>query len=244
MLNLAVLQFRPFLGQVEKNLSYVLGMIERVERGSVVALPEMWQCGFDYEKLKDHARATEKVLEALKQVSKEKELTLIGSYPLQTEGGIHNSAVVVDKGEVVGVRHKIKLFPLYQEQRYFLPGSENPIFELSGFRLGVLLCFELRFPLLSWELRGAELLVVPSLWGARRKEHLLTLSRARAIENQSFLMLANGWGKVGDEEYAGSSAIYSPWGEVLVFSERGDSLLQVKVDLGEVERVRSLVPIL
>lgn len=243
MLNLAVLQLCPSLGQVEKNLSYVLERIERVERGSVVALPEMWQCGFDYENLKDHAKATERVLEALRQVSREKELTLIGSYPLQTERGIHNSAIIVDRGEVVGVRHKIKLFPLYEEQRYFLQGSENPIFELPGFRLGILLCFELRFPLLSWGLRRAELLVVPSLWGAKRREHLITLSRARAIENQSFLMLANGWGRVGEEEYAGSSAIYGSWGEVLAFSEKGDSLLQVRVDLKEVERVRNSVPV-
>ncbi len=244
MLNLAVLQFRPFFGRVEENLKKVLEMLRYVKDGSFVLLPEMWQCGFDYQNLEKHADATHEVLQELIRVSKEKRLTVVGTYPLKVNEGIHNSAIVVDKGNIAGVRHKIKLFPLYEEQKYFLPGNENPLFEVSGVKLGILICFELRFPELSWSLREAKLLLVPAMWGSKRKEHLKVLSRARAIENQCFLMLSNAWGEVGGEEYGGSSAIYNPWGEVLAFSERGDSLLQVEVDLEDTQRVRNLIPLL
>ncbi|QID32447.1 carbon-nitrogen hydrolase family protein [Pampinifervens florentissimum] len=243
MLNLAVLQFSPLLGKVKENLRMVLEMLSHVKEGSLVALPEMWQCGFDYENMERHAQATEEVLQEVIRISKERNLTIVGTYPIRTEGGIHNSAVVVDKGKVVGRRHKIKLFPLYEEPRHFLPGYENPVFETSLAKVGILICFELRFPELSWALRDAQLLVVPSMWGKKRKLHLMTLSRARAIENQCFLMLSNTWGDVGGEEYAGSSAIYGPWGHVLAFSERGDSILQVGVDLEEVQKVRRHIPV-
>lgn len=244
MLNLAVLQFRPFFGRVEENLKKALEMLHYVKDESFVLLPEMWQCGFDYQNLEKHADATHEVLQEVIRVSKERRLTVVGTYPLKVNEGIHNSAIVVDKGNIAGVRHKIKLFPLYEEQKYFLPGNENPLFEVSGVKLGILICFELRFPELSWSLREAKLLLVPAMWGSKRKEHLKVLSRTRAIENQCFLMLSNAWGEVGGEEYGGSSAIYNPWGEVLAFSERGDSLLQVEVDLEDAQRVRNLIPLL
>ncbi|WPM32939.1 carbon-nitrogen hydrolase family protein [Hydrogenobacter sp. T-2] len=244
MLNLAVLQFRPFFGGVEENLKKVLEMLSYVKDGSFVLLPEMWQCGFDYQNLEKHADATQEVLQEIIRVSKDKKLTVVGTYPLKVNEGIHNSAIVVDRGHIAGIRHKIKLFPLYEEQKHFLAGNENPLFEVSGVKLGILICFELRFPELSWSLRNAKLLLVPAMWGSKRKEHLKILSRARAIENQCFLMLSNAWGEVGGEEYAGSSVIYNPWGEMLTFSERGNILLQVEVDLEETQRVRNLIPLL
>lgn len=243
MLNLAVIQYRPAFGRVEENLSNLLEMLKYVKEDSIVALPEMWQCGFDYENLARHAEKTEKVLEEIKRISLEKDLTIVGTYPLRLEGRIHNSALLVEKGNIIGIRHKIRLFPLYEEPKYFTAGLENPVFESPKAKVGILICFELRFPDLSQGLKGADILIVPSMWGEKRKDHLKTLSRARAVENQSFLMLSNAWGKVGGEEYAGHSAIYSPWGEVLAFSEKGDCILQVRVEKDQVQKVREHIPV-
>lgn len=243
MLNLAVFQFRPEYGKVENNLKRVLEALLYVKEGSIVALPELWQCGLDYENLRKHAQATPTVLEELTKASLQKRLTIVGTYPTLTEGKLYNSALIVYAGKILSPRHKIKLFPLYREHEYFTPGEENPIFEVDHTRLGVLICFELRFAELSLSLREAQVLVVPSLWGEKRKEHLRVLSRARAIENRSFLLLSNAWGMVGQENYAGCSAIYSPWGEILAFSEKGDTLLQVGVQIEEVQRAREYLPL-
>lgn len=243
MLNLAVFQFRLEYGKVENNLSRVSEALAYVRDHSLVVLPELWQCGLDYENLRRHAEATPALLQELKKVSLQKGLTVVGTYPLFMEGKLYNSALIVSAGKVLNPRHKIKLFPLYREHEYFTPGSENPVFEIDGVRLGVLICFELRFAELSLSLKEAQILVVPALWGEKRKEHLKVLSRARAIENRSFLLLANAWGTAGKEEYAGCSAIYSPWGEMLAFSEKGDALLQVEVQVEEVYRVRELLPL-
>lgn len=78
MLNLAVLQFSPLLGKVKENLRMVLEMLSHVKEGSLVALPEMWQCGFDYENMERHAQATEEVLQEVIRISKERNLTIVG----------------------------------------------------------------------------------------------------------------------------------------------------------------------
>ncbi|MCX8164123.1 MAG: carbon-nitrogen hydrolase family protein [Aquificaceae bacterium] len=243
MLNLALFQFRPILGDVDRNLALVLEAIKHVRGDSIILLPEMWQCGFDYQNIQKHAEATMDVLEELKRVSEEKELTIVGTYPLKGEKGLYNSAVLVEKGRIVGIKRKIKLFPLYEEHKHFLPGSENPAFNVHGIKTAVIICFELRFPHLFSDIREAQVILSPSMWGSRRGEHLRVISRARAIENQCFLALSNAWGLVGAEEYAGSSSVYSPWGDVLAYSEKGDCLLQVMVDLEEVEVARRLLPI-
>jgi predicted amidohydrolase len=244
MLHLYALQFRPQFGAVERNLSSVLEYLKEVKEDSLVLLPEMWQCGFDYENMKKHAQATGEVLEEIKRVSVQKSLTVAGTYPVQESGRLYNMAILAHKGKELGRRAKIKLFPLYEEQKHFSPGKEKAVFESPFGRLGFLVCFELRFPELSFELRRAKvhIVLVPAMWGRKRKEHFTTLCRARAIELQSFLLCANVWGKVGEEEYAGSSAIYGPWGELLAFCEEGDSLLHARVELKEVEKVRRHIP--
>lgn len=242
MLNLALIQFNPSLGNLQENLSKVLSMLNYVKDASIVALPEMWVCGFDYPKMHQHAERTQDILEEIKKLSFLKDLTIIGTYPIKDNEKLYNSAVVIERGEVIGRRDKIKLFPLYEEQKYFTPGSENPIIESKGIKIGILICFELRFSSLLQDLRPAEILVVPSMWGYKRKEHLKALSKARAIENQSFLIVSNAWNMVGQEEYAGCSGIYSPWGEMLAFSEKGDCILQVEVDIEQVHTVRRYIP--
>lgn len=240
-----MLQIKVLLGQVEENLQRVLERLREAQKGSLVLLPEMWQCGFDYPHMQDHAKKTPYVLEAIKGLSFSRALTVVGTYPFVEEQRLYNMAVVVHKGQVIYKRPKVKLFPIYEEQKHFSAGDSNPPFELEGVKVGILVCFELRFGSLAWELKekGVELLLVPAMWGAKRKEHWQTLSRARAIELQAYTLACNSWGKTGEEEYAGSSAIYGPWGEVLAFSEKGDVLLSAEFDPKEVQKVRRYIPL-
>ncbi len=222
----------------------VLGFLNLLE-DALVVLPEMFLCGFDYERLKEHAKACLEVVDELREVSKKRKLTLIGTYPEEREGRLYNTAFVISDGKLLGKRDKIKLFPIYKEGEHFSSGEENPVVETRHGKVGILICFELRFASLGWELRkrGAEIIAVPSMWGAKRKEHLRILSRARAVELQSFLLLSNAWGETGGEDYAGCSAIYDPWGEVLSFSESGETLLLTQGDLKKVQAVRRLIPV-
>jgi len=241
---LAVLQWHVVFGSVQKNKDKLLSFLKHLE-DALVVVPEMFLLGFDYENLKRQVIYCQEVVEELKELSRSKNLTLVGTYPEEREGKLYNTAFVISDGKLVGRRDKIKLFPIYRENKYFSPGAENPVFETRHGRIGILVCFELRFASLGWDLRkkGAQIIAVPSMWGAKRKEHLKVLSRARAIELQTFLLLSNAWGKTGEEEYAGCSAIYDPWGNVLAFSEEGESILVSLADTKKVEAVRRLIPV-
>ncbi len=237
-------QFKVSLEDWEGNLDTVRNLMDCVKENSLVLLPEMFSSGFNYENLEGACNFTKEALGFMKEVSDKKSLLVCGSLPVKENECIYNRAFLVQDGEVLGWKDKIKLFPLTDEGRYFKPGRENPVFESKFGKLGVLICFELRFSETAKQLRdrGADIILVPAQWGAKRREHLKVLSRARAIETQSYLILSDTWGRAGKEEYAGCSAIYSPWGEVLAFSESEDTLLTADIDTREVRKVRRYIP--
>ncbi len=237
-------QFRVELGDVDANLGKVIRALKECDPNSLVVLPEMFMCGFDYFNMSRHAEKTSKVLESISEISSKKNLTVIATYPTREDDCLFNTAMVVSGGKLLGKRHKIKLFPLYEETKHFCPGGENPVFETPQGRVGVLICFELRFCELSSSLReqGVEIVAVPSMWGAKRKGHLKVLSQARSIETQSYLVLSNACGITGEEEYAGSSAIFDPWGSPLAYAEASELLIEANIDLKEVEKVRRYIP--
>jgi len=244
---LSVYQFQVELGNVEANLRKVERIKPLLPKGGLLLLPEMFCCGFDYPNMEKLASETPKVLEFLKNLSEEKENVVVGTVPLKREGKIYNTAVVFDGGKLLATRGKIELFPVYKENEYFAPApsEENRAVETSVGRIGIVICFELRFAKYFWELRreGADIILVPAMWGIERREHFKALTRARAVEVQSFLMASNGWGKSGKTTFGGASGIYSPWGEVLGYIEDGEGLITTFADLSEVERVRRKIPL-
>lgn len=236
------LQFR--LTTPQENLKRVLNYLRGIERNSLVLLPEMWFSGFDYENLKVHARETQRILKILKDISLEKNAVICGTLPEESEEGIFNTAFLIEDGEIVGKRSKIKLFPLFDEDKYFARGKENRVFETKFGKVGILICFELRFTELImdfWKNRP-DIILVPAQWGYARRKHFEILCRARAVELQSYLVASNTWGEYLGTRYAGHSGIYSPWGEVLAFSEKGDTLLSAEYDRNYLQEIRRTLP--
>ncbi len=231
------------LGNVEKNIEKILSYIEKVEKNSLVLLPEMFSSGFDNEHLEEHTKETPKIYKALKSISKEKNLVLSGTLPEKTRGNIYNKAFIIDNGEIIYKQAKVKLFKPTGEDKYFKAGKQFEVVETSAGNLGIMICFELRFPNISYTLRkkGVEIILVPAQWGKPRKIHFEVLSKARAIENQCFLVASNTVGKIGDIEYAGSSGIYSPWGETLAFIDDKEGLIEAYINLSEIYKIRNQI---
>jgi len=244
---LSALQLQIEEGDIESNLQKVEYWSQFAPKGGILLLPEMFCCGFDFNRLRELSQKANLVLEFLKSLSHQLEGVVVGTLPLEKGNGIYNTAVVFDKGKLVAQRGKIKLFPLYKEPKFFKPAPEedNRVIETSLGRLGIVICFEIRFNSITNKLRkeGAEVLLVPAMWGIERREHFKVLTRARAVETQSFLIASNGWGQVGKTFFGGSSGIYSPWGEILAYKEDGEGLIFAKVDLSEVRRVRKKLPV-
>ncbi len=230
---------------VEINYIKTKNLIERVRNNSVILLPEMFFCGFNYDRLEEFSALSEYMVEGLRVLSEEKKSLICGTVPQRGEEGYRNTAVLLLDGEIVGMRAKKRLFSPFDEDKYFVPGEEDFIFETRFGRVGVLICFELRFTDMVLELkrRKVDILLVPAQWGYARREHLRILSRARAIELQSYVVVADTWGDIYGQKFAGCSGIYSPWGEVLSFSEQGDVLLQAEGETEILEKVRKTIPV-
>jgi len=232
MTKAAAIQFNIALGEVEQNLSKVAAAVERVAALGVqlAVLPEMWSSGYDYKRLAKHAEETPRVLEAICRLSADHSMVIIGSLPEAAEGRIYNTAYVVDHGEVLGSYRKLHMFSTMGEDRFLSPGDRTLVASTSVGRVGIAICYDLRFPELfrKMALEGAEIICLPAEWPKPRQEHWRTLLRARAMENQLFVVAANCCGIQGKLDFFGMSLLLSARGNIL--AEGGESDVELVTD--------------
>lgn len=245
----AIIQFDIRRGELEWNLAVAKQRIASLAKqgARLVLLPEMWSTGFANDRLKELSETTPRVLEDLSVVAKKLRLTVIGSLPEKRKDGFSNTAYVVDRdGSVAGIYRKVHLFSPTAEDRYFEPGRKAVVCQTSLGPIGLMICYDLRFPELcrSLTLGGAKMVAVLAEWPAERVAHWKVLLKARAIENQLFVLGANRCGQDGGLVYAGHSRIISPYGEVMASAGKRPATLSAAVDLSLVERTRKQIPCL
>lgn len=239
-------QFEVIPGNVEKNLEKVEKSIrDFAQRGCrLLVLPEMWSCAFDYPSLKAAAGKSPAILESLSDHARQTRMVLVGSLPELDGQTVYNTSYVFDSdGALAGNYRKIHLFSFSHEDRHFGRGDSPLVCKTSVGRIGVMICYDLRFPELARRLAldGAEMLCVSAQWPTPRIEHWSLLLRARALENQLFAMGCNGCGKEGRLQYGGSSAVVSPTGKVLEKAGPGEEHLVGTIDPDETAAFRKLI---
>jgi predicted amidohydrolase len=242
----AALQFTIALGEVEPNLAHVRSELARLagEGAELVVLPEMWGTGFAYKQLNELAQRTASLVEELAELSRQYGMVIVGSLPEPHEEKVYNTAYVLDTGELKGKYRKLHLFSLMQEDRSFDAGESWLVTDTSIGRVGVFICYDLRFPELARRLalEGAEILVVPGEWPKPRQEHWRTLLRARAIENQLFVVAANCCGVVGKLDFFGMSMVIDPKGVVLAEGGYEPTSVTAVMDFDDMAAWREQIP--
>ncbi len=247
-LTCASIQFNITLGYIDTNIDTATAALQRVaQQGTRLAvLPEMWSCGYDYRNLTALAKETPRVLEELQNECLKLDLVTVGSLPELKDGTIYNTAYVVDKGEIVGSYRKLHLFSTMREDQFLGAGNHSLVVDTSVGRLGIAICYDLRFPELfrKLALEGAEIICIPAEWPKPRQEHWKTLLRARAIENQLFVIAANCCGIQGKLDFFGLSQLISPLGTVLEIAGEEDTELIANFDFSEMSNYREQIKIL
>jgi len=242
-------QFDVKLGDLDSNLSTALDGLGQLGTLDVklAVLPEMWSCGFDNHRLSVHAQKTPAVLDRLCKVALEYNMVIAGSMPEASDNKIFNTLYVLDSnGSLAGVYRKIHLFSLTDEDKFYAAGNAAVVCETSVGPLGLMTCYDLRFPELcrSLALKGALAVVVPAQWPAVRIHHWDILLRARAIENQFFIVAANRCGEESGLVYGGHSQIVTPLGNVPAMAEHGVSVQNAGIDFREISEFRNKIPCL
>lgn len=248
---------------VEANIAFAHEQIARAaDAGArVVVLPELFPCYGDLSRAAAVAQSIDGPwIDQLRTLAREKNIWLIaGSIPetSPTPGKAFNTCIVLSPaGEVVAAYRKIHLFDVQiagrvasQESEHLLPGSEIVTFEIDGWKVGLAICYDLRFPELFRALasQGARLIIVPAAFTRTTgKDHWELLVRTRALDAQAYIAAANQTGDhTATSASFGHSMIVDPWGEV-VNKTNGDSpaLVIATIDQSRVEQVRTGLPVL
>ncbi len=209
---------------------------ERGERGKLVVLPEMFATGFTTNL-------------ALAEDTGESTAKLAQEFRVQILAGIvrdrRNEAVLFDaQGREVARYAKMHPFKFAGEAA--VPGTEAVVVDCGAFKLAPTVCYDLRFPELfrAGVKRGANLFAVIANWPTSRLDHWLTLLKARAIENQSYVIGVNRCGVDPGNVYPGRTQIISPRGEVLADAGDGEGVMQAELDLPELRAYRETFPAL
>ena len=156
-----------------------------------------------------------------------------------------NSFVIASPDGMQHRYNKIHRFTYGGEDKHFRPGSQFVTLDIDGIRTSLFVCYDLRFADEFWSVAPTtDLYLIPANWPASRREHWITLLKARAIENQAYVVGCNRVGDGGGLHYSGDSAIYDPLGQVLATADDTVQILYADIDPQMVRDTRLKFPFL
>jgi len=247
-ITLHIIQSDVEWGNPAQNLLRMKRKLDSLPDGpSIVIMPELWTCSYDYNSISNHALAAPQALAMMKSVCREKGMVIIGgSLPWLDQNGLlfNRCFIIDDSGRTVGSYDKTHLFPLLDEPSHFCRGERPFLFDIFGVTSSVAICYDIRFPefIRSLALAGADFLFVPAEWPLKRLNHWDTLIRARAIENQVFVIGCNRCGSGGGDLYGGHSIVVAPDGQILgECSDGEDVIMTLEISPSFVEQSRKTI---
>jgi omega-amidase len=219
-----------------------------VPPGALVVLPEMFSTGFSMN-VAGVAEGPDAPAEAfLAATARELEAFVLGGVVTRAvDGRGRNQALLVGPhGRAIARYTKMHPFSFAGEDKHYAGGDHVVTVEIAGSRLAPFVCYDLRFPesFRAAAAEGAEVLAVIANWPAARQEHWRTLLRARAIENQAWVVGVNRVGAAPNAAYAGGSMVVDPWGVVQADAGGEQCVMPATLDLPALRRYRQEFPVL
>jgi predicted amidohydrolase len=233
----------------------------------LVVLPELWQpTGFGYRRWAELAEPVDgPLVHSMARAARAAGVVLHAGSWIETNGagpdgrGLWNTSMVFGPdGSLLATYRKVHRFGFGQGEPVLLEAGPGVVKvdlplplptgegESRSVTTGLATCYDLRFPeqfrlLLD---AGATLFVVPAAWPAARVGHWQLLGRARAIENQAFMVQCNTAGTHAGVEMGGHSQVVDPWGVVVAEAGAGEEVLSVEIDIDSVAGIREKFPVL
>ncbi len=243
---LSVVSERP-----EKNLERVEQALREAAGAGcqLVVLPELWATGYNLKQRHRWASPLGEGLfaEAARLAKQHRVYLQAGSLLSMRRRCYYNTATLFDpRGRCLGHYDKMHLFRFMGEPKYLSPGRKPQVYKTPWGTAGQSICYDLRFPELyrAYARRRCAIIFVPAEWPSPRQEHWRTLLRARAIENQCYLLGVNRVGRYQDVRFFGASAVIAPDGSTLIEGKSREALLTAELDLAWLKRLRSEFPVL
>ncbi|MCD7736873.1 MAG: carbon-nitrogen hydrolase family protein [Lachnospiraceae bacterium] len=244
----------------DSNIQIACGRISEAAKAGadLVMLPEMFCCPYETVNFPVYAQPDGGVnWQALSECAKENRVYLVaGSMPERESEAIYNTSYVYNRcGEQIAKHRKMHLFDVdikdgqrFCESETLTAGSKVTVFDTEFGRMGLMICFDIRFPELArlMALHGAKAILVPAAFNLTTGPvHWELNFRSRAVDNQVFLLGCSPARDMGGSYHAyGHSIVVSPWGRVLAQLDETEGILYCDLDLDETEEIREQLPLL
>lgn len=256
-MNITMMQLRVQKG-ITRNVSHLQELLQTKLDTDMIVLPEMWTSPYQNDQFQDHSVTIgDETYQAMQEIARHQKVYLIaGSVPELDQDKLYNTTFVFDPtGKQIAMYRKIHLFEItypdktvYRERDTIEKGHDIVTFDTPYGRFGLMICFDIRFPLLSKKLQeqGAKILIVPAAFNQYTgPKHWSLAFRSRAVDNQLFTVgVSPSENSVGTYQYYGHSIVVNPLGDVVYEMGTEEEIKTVEIDITEVETIRKAFPIL
>ena len=211
----------------------------------IVVLPEMFSTGFSMQPKKLAETMDGETVEWMKRIAAKKKIILTGSVIIEEDRNFYNRLVWVLPNGQIGYYDKRHLFAYGDEDQHYTAGKKRLIASVKGWKINLMVCYDLRFPVWSRQQGDFEydVLIYVANWPERRVLAWTSLLRARAIENQSYVIGVNRMGDDGNKIlYTGESMVVDPMGEILYHKNDEEDVFTVTLDKSHLEKTREKFP--
>jgi len=231
----------------EINFKYLYEVFEKNLHVDIIVCPEVFLSGFDFKNLESVVKENEIYLQKIRALCKSSRTAFLASFLWKDKNRFYNRAFFVDElGDFLGIYDKQRLIPAFKEEKYLSAGITSGIFTFKGMRIGLAVCYDLRFPELfrKYAAKEADLIFVVAQWPLERIEHMIALAKARAIENQCYVIVANAVGQCGNHVMGGHSLAIGPKGDIFLDLGASKKGAEIQVHLADVLKWRDEFPAL
>ncbi|WP_313738567.1 amidohydrolase [Pseudomonas sp.] len=243
-LTIALVQTELAWQDRQANYDHFETLLEQAAGADLVVLPEMFTSGFSMESERLAEAENGPTSKWLKAQAKKLGAVVTGSVIVRAADGTHRNRLLWARpdGEVLHY-DKRHLFRMAGEHKHYTPGKRQVQFELNGWRIRPLICYDLRFPVWSRDAADTDLLLYTANWPAARRLHWNRLLPARAIENLCFVAAVNRVGTDGKGfGYSGDSQVLDYHGESLLSAGEADGVFTVQLRAAELAAYRARFP--
>jgi omega-amidase len=252
-MKIAAAQITCAPGDFDANIRRLRDFAARAKRtgADLIVFPEMVDTGYSLPAIQKHARRwNEGAMPELQKIARELSVGLIAGISDRDGGSIFNAQVLVSRGGEALAKyrktHLVTAAPL-DERVCLSAGDKFVTSKIDNFNLGLSICYDLRFPEMGRTLvvtHGANVIVNSSAWPFVRMEHLRVLALARAIENQSYVIVANRVGTDDGVTFCGSSVIVDPYGAILAAASADrEEVIYAEISEEAIADVRKRIPV-
>ena len=241
-------QIHGVWGSPDQTLEIAREAIENAAKAgaALIAFPEQFATGWDPISAAHAEDIGGRTVSRLRKLAKEHSIAIIGSFRERHDPKPTNTAVAVSQtGEILATYAKIHLISPGREDEAYSPGTRLGLFSLDGARLGLALCYDLRFPEIFrlYRQKGVHAVIVPAAWPQNRLRHWELFIQARAVENQMYVVGINTSGTTPVDTYAGGSMTADPHGDIIARAGSGEELLYYEIDPARADSARHDFPV-